>query len=87
MSKNSAIIIGGTGQIGRACAQSLLDQGWTVSITHRGNNALPSYSLIKVVGRLFMLELREYPALPRETLFTTPGEIDHELCVSLGNSR
>ncbi|MFA1676288.1 NAD-dependent epimerase/dehydratase family protein [Rhizobium mongolense] len=41
MSKNSAIIIGGTGQIGLAVAQNLLDQGWFVSITHRGNNAVP----------------------------------------------
>ncbi|ASS56447.1 NAD(P)H-binding protein [Rhizobium leguminosarum] len=38
--RNSAIIIGGTGQIGRAVAQNLLDQGWTVTITHRGNHAL-----------------------------------------------
>lgn len=41
MSKNSAIIIGGTGQIGLAVAQNLLDQGWFVSITHLGNNAVP----------------------------------------------
>ena len=41
MTKNSAIIIGGTGQIGQAVAQSLLDRGWTVSVMHRGNSTRP----------------------------------------------
>ncbi|HBF32893.1 NAD-dependent epimerase/dehydratase family protein [Rhizobium sp.] len=41
MAKRSAIIIGGTGQIGQAVAQNLLQSGWDVSLTHRGNSKLP----------------------------------------------
>lgn len=41
MAKRSAIIIGGTGQIGQAIAQNLLRSGWDVSLTHRGNSKVP----------------------------------------------
>jgi NAD(P)-dependent dehydrogenase (short-subunit alcohol dehydrogenase family) len=37
----SATIIGGTGQIGRAVAHALLDHGWEVTLCHRGNRAVP----------------------------------------------
>ncbi|WP_149905997.1 NAD-dependent epimerase/dehydratase family protein [Mesorhizobium sp. SARCC-RB16n] len=36
----SAIIVGGTGQIGQAAAMTLLRDGWNVSIMHRGNRLL-----------------------------------------------
>ncbi|NHT79073.1 NAD-dependent epimerase/dehydratase family protein [Rhizobiaceae bacterium CRRU44] len=41
MAGRAAVIIGGTGQIGRAVAQELIDKGWTVAVTHRGNRPLP----------------------------------------------
>lgn len=41
----SALIIGGTGQIGQAAAQTLLHQGWNVSLVHRGKQRI-SKSLI-----------------------------------------
>ena len=34
-----ALIIGGTGQVGRVAAQRLLDDGWSVSVVHRGGDA------------------------------------------------
>ena len=37
-----AFIIGGTGQIGRATAERLLDCGWTVAVAHRGDGLLPA---------------------------------------------
>jgi nucleoside-diphosphate-sugar epimerase len=37
-----AFIIGGTGQIGRATAEHLLNEGWTVTLGHRGSHAVPS---------------------------------------------
>ena len=36
-----AFIIGGTGQIGRAVAASLLAAGWRVTISHRGTRSVP----------------------------------------------
>ncbi len=36
-----AFLIGGTGQIGRATAQTLLSAGWEVIIGHRGRHELP----------------------------------------------
>jgi nucleoside-diphosphate-sugar epimerase len=37
-----AFILGGTGQIGRAVAGELIQQGWRVTVAHRGTHALPS---------------------------------------------
>jgi len=36
-----ALILGGTGQIGRAVAENLSDSGWLVTVAHRGTRALP----------------------------------------------
>jgi nucleoside-diphosphate-sugar epimerase len=64
MAKNSAIIIGGTGQIGQAVAQSLLDRGWTVSVTHRGNSTLPQ-SLIDLGARTIIHDRDQETSLAR----------------------
>jgi hypothetical protein len=37
-----AFIVGGTGQIGRAVAADLLERGWRVTASHRGNRRMPS---------------------------------------------
>ncbi|MBB5787165.1 NAD-dependent epimerase/dehydratase family protein [Jiangella mangrovi] len=37
-----AIVVGGTGQIGRAAVESLLADGWTVTSVHRGSTAHPA---------------------------------------------
>lgn len=37
-----AIVVGSTGQIGRAAVESLLDDGWSVTAVHRGSTAAPS---------------------------------------------
>lgn len=37
-----AIVVGGTGQIGRATVESLLADGWTVTSVHRGGTAHPA---------------------------------------------
>jgi len=37
-----AFILGGTGQIGRAIAVELIEQGWRVTVAHRGTHTLPS---------------------------------------------
>jgi uncharacterized protein YbjT (DUF2867 family) len=37
-----ALIIGGTGQIGRAVARALLDRGWQVALGSRGQRAFPA---------------------------------------------
>ena len=37
-----AFIVGGTGQIGRAIAGDLIEQGWRVTVAHRGTHPLPS---------------------------------------------
>jgi len=37
-----AVILGGTGQLGAASARTLLDDGWSVTIAHRGERPLPS---------------------------------------------
>jgi nucleoside-diphosphate-sugar epimerase len=37
-----AFIMGGTGQIGRAVAGDLIEQGWRVTVAHRGTHPLPS---------------------------------------------
>lgn len=35
-----AVILGGTGQLGAATARTLLDEGWSVTIAHRGERSL-----------------------------------------------
>lgn len=37
-----AIVVGSTGQIGRAAVESLLDHGWTVTAVHRGSTTPPA---------------------------------------------
>jgi nucleoside-diphosphate-sugar epimerase len=37
-----AFIIGGTGQIGLATAEHLLNEGWTVTLGHRGSHTIPT---------------------------------------------
>jgi len=37
-----AFIVGGTGQIGRAVTSDLLEHGWRVTVSHRGNRPLPN---------------------------------------------
>src|SRR6266498_3468228 len=37
-----AFILGGTGQIGRAIAVELIEQGWRVTVAHRGIHPPPS---------------------------------------------
>jgi uncharacterized protein YbjT (DUF2867 family) len=48
-----AFVLGGTGQIGRAVAGDLIEQGWRVTVAHRGTHPLPSDS--SVVWRLSSL--------------------------------
>jgi NAD(P)-dependent dehydrogenase (short-subunit alcohol dehydrogenase family) len=36
-----AFIVGGTGQIGRAVTSDLLEHGWRVTVSHRGNRRMP----------------------------------------------
>jgi nucleoside-diphosphate-sugar epimerase len=40
-----AVILGGTGQVGRAVAGALLRDGWAVSLVHRGRTAAPGWLL------------------------------------------
>jgi nucleoside-diphosphate-sugar epimerase len=54
-----AFILGGTGQIGRAVAGELVEQGWRVTVAHRGTNRLPS-SLAKHDVEVVILD-REKP--------------------------
>jgi nucleoside-diphosphate-sugar epimerase len=54
-----ALIIGGTGQIGRAVTDQLLGKGWDVTVSHRGHRAL-SDDLIARGARLAVLD-REQP--------------------------
>lgn len=39
----TAVIVGGTGQIGRAAARSLLDAGWAVTLISRGHQAADAH--------------------------------------------
>jgi nucleoside-diphosphate-sugar epimerase len=54
-----AFILGGTGQIGRAVARNLLDQGWRVVVAHRGRCPLPP-ELVERGARVSILD-REQP--------------------------
>jgi uncharacterized protein YbjT (DUF2867 family) len=38
-----AFIVGGTGQIGRAVTSDLLEHGWHVTVSHRGNRPLGDF--------------------------------------------
>ncbi len=54
----SALIIGGTGQIGRAAARNLLARGWTVRLAQRSTDGVPA----DLVGRAEVVHLdREEP--------------------------
>lgn len=49
MANETALIIGGSGQIGRAVAAALVSDGWNVSVTHRGRRPLkPPLSTLPV---------------------------------------
>ena len=50
-----AVLLGGTGQIGRAVAAPLLDLGWTVTLAHRGSRQ-PPHELIERGARLANLD-------------------------------
>ena len=59
-----ALIVGGTGQIGRATAACLIDCGWTVTLAHRGLRAPPS-ELVERGAKAVRLDRREPGALER----------------------
>ena len=61
-----ALIVGGTGQIGRAVASDLLAHGWRVTVAHRGNRPMPSDLIERGVNVVI---------LDRET----PGELARAL--------
>jgi nucleoside-diphosphate-sugar epimerase len=54
-----AFIVGGTGQIGRAVTGDLLEHGWRVTVSHRGNSPLPN-DLIERGAKIVILD-REKP--------------------------
>ena len=45
-----ALIIGGTGQVGRVAAQRLLQDGWRVTVLHRGGDT-PASRRARAGGR------------------------------------
>jgi nucleoside-diphosphate-sugar epimerase len=49
-----AFILGGTGQIGRAIAVELIEQGWRVTVAHRGIHPLPGKLSERGVEVLFL---------------------------------
>ena len=61
-----AFIVGGTGQIGRAVTGNLLEHGWRVTVSHRGNRPLPS-DLIKRGAKIVIFDR------------DTPGELARAL--------
>jgi nucleoside-diphosphate-sugar epimerase len=54
-----AFIVGGTGQIGRAVTGDLLEHGWRVTVSHRGNRPMPT-DLIERGAKVVILD-REKP--------------------------
>jgi nucleoside-diphosphate-sugar epimerase len=64
-----AFIVGGTGQIGRAVTGDLLEHGWRVTVSHRGNRPLP-IDLIERGAKVVILD-REKPGELGRAL--TPG--------------
>ena len=54
-----AFIVGGTGQIGRAVVDDLIEHGWRVTVAHRGVRPLPN-DLVERGARLIILD-REQP--------------------------
>jgi len=64
-----AVILGGTGQIGRAVAVDLLEHGWRVTIAHRGIRPPPN-DLIERGAKIVILD-REKPG--ELTLAVKPG--------------
>lgn len=60
MTARKAFILGGTGQIGRAVARSLLNQGWQVAIAHRGRRPPPA-ELVEGGANVLTLD-REQPS-------------------------
>ncbi|MCC7252223.1 NAD-dependent epimerase/dehydratase family protein [Hyphomicrobium sp.] len=56
-----AVIVGGTGQIGRAVAAELLDGGWHVTLAARGGRACPEDFLRR--GAAFVAMDREQPGI------------------------
>ncbi len=55
-----AFIVGGTGQIGRAVTGDLLEHGWHVTVSHRGNRPLPNDLVERGanIERPFILDVR-----------------------------
>jgi nucleoside-diphosphate-sugar epimerase len=64
-----AFIVGGTGQIGRAVTGDLLEHGWRVTVSHRGNRPMP-IDLIERGAKVVILD-REKPGELGRAL--TPG--------------
>jgi nucleoside-diphosphate-sugar epimerase len=70
-----AFIVGGTGQIGRAVTGDLLEHGWRVTVSHRGNRPLPN-DLIERGAKIVILD-RERPGdLARALEFGADALID-----------
>lgn len=57
-----ALVLGGTGAIGRAVAQHLLARGWAVDLTGRDPGRLPA-DIAAAGGRLLVSERRDAPQL------------------------
>ena len=61
-----AFLLGGTGQIGQATAEHLLDGGWTVTVAHRGSRSLP-LALVERGAKSVVMDREK------------PGELAHAL--------
>jgi nucleoside-diphosphate-sugar epimerase len=59
-----ALILGGTGVLGRATARRLLDAGWTVDLVGRDHSRMPNDLTIKG-ARFHSVDRRDYVALGR----------------------
>lgn len=59
-----AFIIGGTGQIGRKIAETLLARGWTVTLSHRGERPVPA-DLLRLGANFAAFDRHEEGALSR----------------------
>jgi len=70
-----AFILGGTGQIGRAVARNLLDQGWKVVVAHRGQRSLPPEP-VERGARISILDREQPGALARALADGTDALID-----------
>jgi nucleoside-diphosphate-sugar epimerase len=70
-----AFIVGGTGQIGRAVTGDLLEHGWRVTVSHRGNRPMP-IDLIERGAKVVILDREEPGELGRALTSGTDALID-----------